>query len=160
VEKGVRETLARGVLAGYPVEDVRVILHFGKYHDVDSSEAAFKLAASMCFQDGFVKAKPVLLEPIVNLEITVPSQYMGDITGDLNSRRGRIVGMDSEGDLQIVRASAPMSEVMNYATELRSMTGGTGSFAMEFSHYDVVPARAAEQVIALAKKTKEEAGGR
>ncbi len=107
-----------------------------------------------------MKAKPVLLEPVVNLEITVPSQYMGDISGDLNSRRGRIQGMDSEGDLQVIRAQAPMSEVMNYATELRSMTGGTGSFGMEFSHYDIVPARVAEQVIARAKKAKEEAGGR
>ncbi len=160
VEKGVRETLPRGVLAGYPVEDVKVELFFGKYHDVDSSEAAFKLAASMCFQECFLKAKPVLLEPVVNLEITVPSQYMGDISGDLNSRRGRIVGMDSEGDMQIIRAQAPLGEVMRYATELRSMTGGTGSYTMELSHYDVVPARAAEQVIAQAKKAKEEAGGR
>ena len=160
VEKGVRETLARGVLAGYTVEDVRVILHFGKYHEVDSSEAAFKLAASMCFQDCFLRAKPVLLEPIVTVEISVLSQHMGDITGDLNSRRGRIIGMDSEGDYQIIRATIPMSEVITYATELRSMTGGTGSFSMEFSHYDVVPARTAEQVIAQAKKAKEEAGGR
>ena len=143
-----------------PVEDVRVTLHFGKYHDVDSSEAAFKLAASMCFQECFMKSKPVLLEPIVTLEITVPSQHMGDITGDLNSRRGRIIGMDSDGDLQVVRAQAPLSGVMRYATELRSMTGGTGSYSMEFSHYDVVPAREAEQIIALHKKEKEEAHGR
>jgi elongation factor G len=157
VEKGVRETLVRGVIAGYPVEDVRVELFFGKYHDVDSSEAAFKLAASMCFQECFMKAKPVLLEPIMNLEIMVPSQHMGDISGDLNSRRGRIVGMDSDGDMQIIRAQAPLGEVMRYSTELRSMTGGTGSYTMELSHYDVVPARAAEQIIALAKKEKEEA---
>ena len=160
VEKGVRETIAKGVLAGYPVEDVRVILHFGKYHDVDSSEAAFKLAASMCFQKAFMEAKPVLLEPIVTVEITVPSQNMGDIAGDLNSRRGRIIGMDTEGDMQIIRAHVPMSEVMNYATELRSMTGGTGGYTMEFSHYDVVPARSAEAVIAQHKREKEEAGGR
>ena len=157
VEKGVRETLVRGVLAGHVVEDVRVILHFGKYHDVDSSEAAFKLAASHCFQEAFMKAKPVLLEPIVQLEITVPSQHMGDIAGDLNSRRGRILGMDSEGDLQIVRAEVPMSEVMNYATELRSVTGGTGSYTMDFSHYDIVPSRTAEQVIAKARRAREEA---
>ncbi len=157
VEKGVRETLPHGVLAGYPVEDVRVILHFGKYHDVDSSEAAFKLAASMCFHEAFLKAKPVLLEPVVKIEISVPSQFMGDISGDLNSRRGRIIGMDSEGDTQIVRATVPMSEVMNYSTELRSMTGGTGGYSMEFSHYDVVPGRAAEAVIAKAKREKEEA---
>jgi len=155
VDKGVRETLARGVLAGYPVVDVRVRLHFGKFHEVDSSEAAFKLAASMCFQECFMKAKPVLLEPIVNLEISVPSQYMGDITGDINSRRGRIIGMDSAGDMQIIRAQVPMAEVMNYSTELRSMTGGTGSYTMEYSHLDVVPARIAEQVIARAKQEKE-----
>ena len=155
VEKGVRETMARGVLAGYPVEDVRVILHFGKFHDVDSSEAAFKLAASMCFQACFTKAKPVLLEPIVNVEIHVPSQFMGDITGDLNSRRGRILGMDSAGDMQVIEAQVPMAEVMTYATELRSVTGGTGSYSMEFSHYDVVPARVTEQVAAKAKQAKQ-----
>jgi elongation factor G len=158
VEKGVRETLAQGVLAGYVVEDVRVRLHFGKYHDVDSSEAAFKLAASMCFKEVFMKAKPVLLEPIVNLEITVPSQHMGDISGDLNSRRGRIQGMDAAGDMQTIRAAAPMAEVMNYSTELRSMTGGTGSFGMEFSHYDIVPAQATQKIIAKAKAEKEAAG--
>jgi len=155
VEKGVRETMARGVLAGYPVEDVRVILHYGKHHEVDSSEAAFKLAASVCFQEAFMKAKPVLLEPIVNIEVTVPTQYMGDITGDLNSRRGRILGMDSAGDMQTIRAQVPMAEVMRYATELRSMTGGTGTYSMEFSHYDIVPARIAEQIIARSKKREE-----
>ncbi len=107
-----------------------------------------------------MEGKPVLLEPIVTVEITVPSQNMGDIAGDLNSRRGRIIGMDTDGDLQIIRANVPMSEVMNYATELRSMTGGTGGYTMEFSHYDVVPARAAEAVIAQHKREKEEAGGR
>lgn len=154
VEKGVRETMGRGVLAGCPVEDVRVTLHFGKFHDVDSSEAAFKIAASMCFQDCFMKAKPVLLEPIVNVEIHVPSKFMGDITGDLNSRRGRIMGMGSEGDVQVIHAQVPLAEVMKYATELRSVTGGTGSYSMEFSHYDVVPARVAEQIIAKAKQAK------
>ena len=155
VEKGVRETMAQGVLAGYPIEDIRVILHFGKYHDVDSSEAAFKLAASMCFKDCFMKAKPVLLEPIVKLEITVPAKFMGEITGDLNSRRGRIQGVDAEGDMQIIRVEAPMGEVMSYATELRSMTGGAGSYTMEFGHYDIVPQHAAQQVVAAARKAKE-----
>ena len=160
VEKGVRETMTRGVLAGYPVVDLRARLHFGKFHDVDSSEAAFKLAGSMCFQECFMKAKPVLLEPIVNMDINVPSKYMGDISGDLNSRRGRIQGMDADGDMQIIRAQVPMSEVMTYSTELRSMTGGTGSYTMEYSHLDVVPARFAQAVIATAKKAKEEAHGR
>ena len=157
VEKGVRERLQRGVLAGYVVEDVRVILHFGKYHDVDSSEAAFKLAASHCFQDAFMKAKPVLLEPVVELEITIPGRFMGDITGDLNSRRGRILGMDSEGEYQTIRAEVPMSEVMQYATELRSMSGGTASHTMEFSRYDVVPGRQTEAIVAKAKQAREDA---
>ena len=157
VEKGVREIMAHGVLTGNPVVDVRVRLHFGKFHDVDSSEAAFKTAASICFRECFMKAKPVLLEPVVNLEIHVPSKFMGDISGDLNSRRGRIQGMDATGDIQIVQAQVPMAEVMNYSTELRSMTGGTGSYNMEYSHLDVVPGRIAEGVIARAKKEKEEA---
>lgn len=157
VEKGVREIMARGVLAGNPVVDVRVRLHFGKFHDVDSSEAAFKMAASVCFRECFMKAKPVLLEPVVDLEIHVPSKFMGDISGDLNSRRGRIQGMDADGDIQIIQAQVPMAEVMNYSTELRSMTGGTGSYGMEYSHLDVVPGRIAEGVIARAKKEKEEA---
>jgi len=157
VEKGVRETLQHGVLAGYVVEDVRVILHFGKYHDVDSSEAAFKLAASHCFRDAFMKAKPVLLEPVVQLEIAIPGQYMGDITGDLNSRRGRILGMDSEDEYQTIRAEVPMSEVMQYATELRSMTGGAASYTMEFRHYDTVPARQTDGIIAKAKQAREDA---
>ena len=114
----------------------------------------------MCFHDAFLKARPVLLEPIVIVEISIPSERMGDITGDLNSRRGRIIGMDSEGDMQIIRAQVPMAQVMNYATELRSMTGGTGGYTMEFSHYDVVPAHAAEAVIAQHKREKEEAGTR
>jgi len=160
VEKGVRETMAGGVLSGNPVVDVRVRLHFGKYHDVDSSEAAFKLAASMCFKECFMKAKPVLLEPIVNIEIHVPSRYMGDISGDLNSRRGRIQGMDASGDMQIIRAQVPMAEVMNYSTELRSMTGGSGSYTMEYSHLDVVPARIAEGVIARARQVKGEGQGK
>jgi elongation factor G len=159
VEKGIREQLAKGILAGCVVEDVRVSLYDGSFHPVDSSEAAFKMAASKAFQEAFMAARPVLLEPVVNLEITIPSEFMGDVTGDINSRRGRIVGMDQgPGGVQILKATAPLSEVMRYATELRSMTGGRGAFTLEFSHYDVVPQRIAEQVIAQAKRetTEEE----
>lgn len=156
VEKGVRKTCEKGVVAGYPVVDVEVDVHDGSYHDVDSSAAAFELAASKAFKDAFVKAKPVLLEPIVNIEIIVPSRFMGDITGDLNSRRGRIQGMDSQGDLQVVRAQIPMMEIMDYETQLRSVTGGEGSYSIEPSHYDVLPAKIAESVIAKARKPVDE----
>jgi elongation factor G len=157
VEKGVREQLAKGIIAGCVVEDVRVRLYDGSYHPVDSSEAAFKMAASKAFQEAFMMAKPVLLEPIVNLEISIPSEFMGDVTGDINSRRGRITGMEQgPGGVQILKATAPLSEVMRYATELRSMTGGRGAFTLEFSHYDVVPQRIAEHVIAQAKKEQTE----
>jgi elongation factor G len=156
VEKGIRKTLVKGVLAGYPVDDVRAIVYFGKYHDVDSSDAAFQTAASQAFKKGFMACKPVLLEPIVNLEITVPSQYMGDISGNIVSRRGRIVGMESLAEMQVIKATAPLSEVTRYATELRSLTGGQGYFTMEFSHYDIVPAHVAEPIIAALKRTEEE----
>ena len=157
VEKGIREIMAKGILAGCPVEDVCVRLYDGSFHPVDSSEAAFEMAGSKAFQEAFMDAKPVLLEPIVNMEITVPSEFMGDVSGDINGRRGRITGMDqSPGGLQIVKATAPMSEVMRYATELRSMTGGRGAFTMEFAHYDIVPQRIAETVIAQAKREDKE----
>jgi elongation factor G len=157
VEKGIREQLVKGILAGCVVEDVRVSLYDGSYHPVDSSEAAFKIAASKAFQEAFMAAKPVLLEPIVNLEVTIPSDFMGDVTGDINSRRGRITGMDQgPGGVQILKATVPLSEVMRYATELRSMTGGRGAFTLEFSHYDVVPQRIAETVIAQAKREETE----
>jgi len=156
VEKGIREAMQQGIIAGYPVQDLRVRVYDGKDHPVDSSEAAFKIAAARAFKNAFMEAKPVLLEPIVNMEIVVPSKYMGDISGDLNSRRGRIVNVDASGDMQIIKAQVPMAEVMNYATQLRSITGGTGSFTMEFSHYDVVPARIAEAVIAKSKPREEE----
>jgi len=157
VEKGIREQMNKGILAGCQVEDVCVRLYDGSFHAVDSSEAAFKMAASKAFQEAFMAARPVLLEPIVNLEISIPSDFMGDVTGDINSRRGRITGMDQgPGGVQILKATAPMSEVMRYATELRSMTGGRGAFTLEFSHYDIVPQRIAEQVIAQAKREPEE----
>jgi elongation factor G len=139
VEKGIREILEKGAIKGYRVVDVRVELWDGKDHPVDSSEQAFKTAARMAFRQAMAAAGPVFLEPVMNLEITTPSRFMGDITGDLNSRRGRIQGMDSIGNDQIIKATVPLAEVMTYSTELRSMTGGESSYTMEFSHYDVVP---------------------
>ncbi len=158
VEKGIKETTKKGILSGNPVVDTRVILYDGSFHNVDSSEAAFKIAASKAFHIAFDNAKPVLLEPIVNIEVTIPSEFMGDITGNLSSRRGRIQGMDSFGELQVVKASIPMEEVKNYETELKSMTGGRGSYSMEFSHYDIVPSHLVQTIIAQTKKESESKG--
>lgn len=152
VEKGIQETLAEGVLAGYEVVNVRVTLLDGSYHDVDSSEMAFKIASSMAFKKGFMEAKPILLEPIYNITVVVPDDYMGDIIGDLNKKRGRIMGMDPEDGMQRIRAQAPLSELFRYAIDLRSMTQGRGDFVMEFDHYEEVPANIADQVIAASKK--------
>lgn len=157
VEKGVRETMAEGVLAGYRVVDVRVTLYDGSYHSVDSSEMAFKIAASMAFKKGFMDAKPILLEPIMKIEITVPDTYMGDVMGDMNKKRGKILGMEPKGGLQIIRALAPLSEMFRYAIDLRSMTQGRGSFSMEFDHYEEVPANVAQQIIAAANSERKEA---
>ena len=156
VEKGVREQMAKGILAGCEVQDVRVRCYFGKFHPVDSSEQAFKTAAAMAFTEGFMASRPVLLEPVVEIHVTVPAQFMGDITGDLSSRRGRILGMESDGDLQTISAEVALAEVVRYATELSSMTGGVGSYTMEFKKSDIVPQNVAQNVIAAAKKAKEE----
>ena len=150
VEKGIRESLDKGILIGHPIVDLCVRLHYGSYHDVDSSEASFKIAASHAFHDAFNHAKPVLLEPIVNIEVVIPAKFMGEITGNLSSHRGHIKGMDTMGDLQVVRAAIPMSSIANYETELKSMTGGQGSFTMEFSHYDIVPVHLIQSIIAQA----------
>lgn len=155
VEKGVRETMEEGVLAGYPVVDVQVALTDGSYHNVDSSEMAFKIASSMAFKKGFLSARPVLLEPIMNVEVTVPEQYMGDIIGDLNKKRGRILGMEPKGSFQIVRATVPLSEMFRYATDLRSMTQGRASFMMTPAQYEEVPGHIADQIIAAAGKKEE-----
>ncbi len=152
VEKGLREILDDGPLAGYPVENIRVSLYDGSYHAVDSSEMAFKIAAGMAFKKGFLEASPVLLEPIMNVEITVPEPFMGDVMGDMNKKRGRILGMEPKGGMQVIRAQVPMAEMFKYAIDLRSMTQGRGSFTSEFSHYEEVPANIAEQVIAARKK--------
>lgn len=158
VEKGVRERMERGVLAGYQVQDVAVALFFGKDHPVDSNETAFKMAASICFRDVFQQAKPTLLEPIVDMLITVPPDHIGDVTSDLNTRRGRMEGMDEApgGGFTIVRAKAPLGEVMTYNRSLSSLSGGTGSFTMEFSHYDMVPHNEQQKIVAAAEKEAEE----
>ncbi|HUG93815.1 MAG TPA: elongation factor G [Planctomycetaceae bacterium] len=157
VEKGVYDRMERGVIAGYQVQDVVCELFFGKDHPVDSNETAFKTAASMCFREVFQKARPALLEPIVDMEITVPGEKLGDITSDLNTRRGRVEGMDSApGGFQIIRAKAPLAEVMTYARALSSMTGGQGSFTLDFSHYEMVPPNEQAKIVAAAGKAREE----
>jgi elongation factor G len=158
VEKGIREAMVSGYLAGYPMVDVRVTLYDGSYHDVDSSDMAFKIAASLGFKNAVEKAKPVLLEPIMNMDVTVPDESMGDVIGDLNSRRGKVLGMDSKGHAQIIKAKVPMAEVLKYAPDLRALTSGRGEFHMEFSHYEELPGHLAEKVIkeAQARKSAEQ----
>ena len=155
VEKGVREALDVGTLAGYPVVDVRVSLVDGKYHPVDSSEQAFKTAGSIGFKAAMQDARPVLLEPVMNVEITVPDEFTGDVMSDLNSRRARVQGMNPLGGSTAIQAQAPQSEMLRYSTELRSLTQGRGSYSMSFSHYEEVPAHVAQQVIAQRKKEQE-----
>jgi elongation factor G len=156
VEKGVMEKMSEGIVAGYPVVDLRVRLYDGKHHPVDSKEIAFKTAGREAIKKAVKEAKPKLLEPVVNLEVSVPAHYMGEVTGDLNGRRGRVMGMDSEGDHQVIKAQVPLSEVQSYSATLRSMTGGEASYSIEFSHYDIVPHEAAEKVIAAYKEEEEE----
>ena len=151
VEKGIREAMAGGVVAGYPMVDVRVTLYDGSYHDVDSSDMAFKIAGSMGFKNAVEKAKPAILEPIMTMEVTVPDECMGDVIGDLNSRRGKVLGMDTKGHTQVIKSRVPMSEVLKYAPDLRSLTSGRGEFHLEFSHYEELPAHLAEKVIKEAK---------
>ena len=157
VEKGILESAARGYLAGYPVVDFRVTLYDGSYHDVDSSEMAFKIAGSLAFKKAMEVASPVLLEPIMNVEVYAPDVYAGDLMGDLNSRRGRVQGMDAKAGNQVIKAQVPMSEMLSYAPTLTSMTQGRGDYTMEFSHYEVVPNQIAEKIVSQAKAAK--AGG-
>jgi elongation factor G len=157
VEKGVKERMEKGIIAGYQVQDIAVELFFGKDHPVDSNETAFKKASSMCLRDVFQKAKPTLLEPIVDLLIRVPANHIGDVTSDLNTRRGRMEGMDeAPGGFTIVKAKAPLAEVMTYTRSLSSLSGGTGSFTMEFSHYDMVPPNEQKKIIEGATHEEEE----
>ncbi len=155
VEKGVLEAVEKGVLAGFPVIDVKVSLVDGSYHIVDSSDIAFKIAASMGFREGVLKANPVLLEPIMSLEVISPDESLGDVIGDLNSKRGRVSGVEPKTGYQVIRAQVPLAEILRYAIDLRSITGGKGSFAMEFSHYEEVPSFLVEKLTAQAKGEKK-----
>jgi len=156
VEKGVRAALDKGFLAGYPLVDIRVALYDGSYHDVDSSDLAFQIAGSMGVQNAIEKAKPALLEPIMTVEITVPEEHVGDITGDMNRRRGRLLNVDAKGHNQIIKAAVPMSEMLSYAPDLRSMTSGRGTFHMEFSHYEILPPHLTEKIIQETKQAQAE----
>ena len=156
VEKGAIGALAKGFLAGYPMVDVKVSLYDGSYHDVDSSDMAFQIAASIGIQNALEKAKPVILEPVMHMEISVPEEYTGDITGDLNRRRGRLNNVDAKGNTQVIKASVPMSEILTYAPDLRSMTSGRGTFEMEFSHYEEAPHQLTEKIIEESKHAQEE----
>jgi elongation factor G len=157
VERGIREAAARGFLAGFPVTDFRATLYDGKYHDVDSSDMAFRIAGSLAFKEAMKTARPSLLEPIMHVEVYAPDQYSGDLMGDLSSRRGRIAGSESRGHNVIVRAQVPFSEMLSYATDLTSMTQGRATYSMEFSHYDYVPGDQADKVIAAHKALHGEA---
>jgi elongation factor G len=147
VEKGIREALSTGTLAGYPVVDVRATLTDGSFHEVDSSEMAFKIAGSMAFKDACKKANPVILEPVMKTEVIVPEDYMGDVIGDLNSRRGKIMNMDSRNKVQHIKATVPLSEMFGYSTTLRSLTQGRGNYSMEPSHYEEVPKQIADKIL-------------
>jgi elongation factor G len=151
VEQGIKEALENGILAGYPMVDVKVQLVYGSYHEVDSSEMAFKIAGSMAFKEAAAKANPVLLEPMMNVEVVCPEQYMGDVLGDLSSRRGKIGGMTQRGEAQVIASTVPLSEMFGYSTKLRSMSQGRAVYSMEFSHYEEVPKSKAEEIISKAK---------
>jgi elongation factor G len=151
VEKGVREALETGELAGYPVVDVKATLLDGSYHEVDSSEIAFKIAASLAVRGALARANPVLLEPVMAVEVVAPEGFLGDAIGDLSSRRGRILGMESRGSAHIVSAHVPLAEMFGYATDLRSMTQGRATYTMQFSHYAMVPTMVSEEVSARAE---------
>jgi elongation factor G len=148
VDQGGQEAMEFGVLAGYPMVDVKATLTFGSYHDVDSSEMAFKIAGSMAFQDAAKKAKPVLLEPVMRVEVVVPKDYMGDVMGDLASRRGRIQSQEDRGGTQIINARVPLSEMFGYATDLRSRTQGRATYSMHFDRYEQAPPDISEEVVA------------
>ena len=154
VEKGLVEALKEGVLAGYPATNIKAVLYDGSYHDVDSSEMSFKIAAAMAFKKGMEQANPVLLEPIMELRITIPEEYVGDIMGDINKKRGRVLGMESLGNKHLIVANAPMAETFKYINDLKSMTQGRGSFEMEFERYEEVPYDIAKKIIEKANSEK------
>jgi elongation factor G len=148
--------MEKGFLAGYPIADIKVTLFDGSYHDVDSSDMAFQIAASMALKKAFEQAGSVLLEPIMNVEISVPEEFMGQITGDISSRRGRVMGMEVKGKNEVVKAQIPLAEMFKYTSDLRSVTGGRGTYSMSFANYEVVPARISQGVIDQAKRAKQE----
>jgi elongation factor G len=150
-EKGIIDAMNNGILAGFPVVDVKVTLVDGSYHDVDSNEQAFQIAGSMGFKDGMRKAKPTLLEPIMQVEVTMPEDFMGDVMGDLTGRRGHILGMSSRATTQVVQAEVPLSNMFGYATQLRSMTQGRANYSMQFDHYQALPANLAEEIVAKSR---------
>jgi len=156
VHKGVVEGMLAGAVAGYPVQNIKVEIYDGSYHDVDSSEIAFKIAGSRALREGMAKARPVLLEPIMRLKITIPEAFMGSISGDMPHKRGRVLGMEADEGIQVISAEAPLAELFRYAAELRSITGGQGSFTMDFDRYDIVPANVAQKIIAEAAKNRKE----
>ncbi len=157
VEKGVREAMQSGCLAGYPVVDVKVRLYDGSHHSVDSSEMAFKIAASMGFKKAMEQARPVILEPVMSMEINVPDECLGDVIGDINSKRGKVQGVEPKSGSQTIKALVPMAEVLNYATELKGMTADRGIFTMTFSHYEEVPQNLAQKIIENARARKGQA---
>jgi elongation factor G len=151
VEKGIRESADRGILAGYPVVDIKARVYDGSYHEVDSSEMAFKIAGSMAFKEAAKNARPVLLEPIMNVEVVTPEEYMGDVIGDLNARRGKIQNIERRGNVQVIKALTPLAEMFGYATDLRSKTQGRATYTMQFSQYDEVPKGVSEGIIAVVR---------
>lgn len=152
IEKGVKEAMEKGVVAGFPLQDVAVTLYDGSYHDVDSSEAAFKIAGSMALQSAAKRAEPILLEPIMKVEVVTPANFLGDVTGDLNSRRGRIDNMGERGQMRVVDSKIPLANMFGYSTQLRSMTEGRASYTMEFSHYEEVPQNITQQIVEGKKR--------
>jgi elongation factor G len=152
IEKGIQEARKKGIVAGYPTVDFKVILYDGSYHDVDSSDIAFKIAASMAFKKGIKEAKPTLLEPIMNVEVFTPETFMGDIMGNLNGRRGKVQGMEQKGTLRIIKARVPMADMLDFEPTLTSITGGRGSFLMEFSTFEEVPGHLQQSIVDEAIK--------
>ena len=157
VEKGVRDVAEKGPIAGYPVIDFKATLYDGSFHTVDSDELSFRLAGQLATRKGIQDSSPVLLEPIMDVEVQVPEEYMGDVNRDLNTRRGRVLGMDASNGVQVVRAHVPQAELFTYATELRSLTGGRGQFNATLDHYEEVPAHVAQKVIEAHKKEESAA---